>query len=417
MNIDRTLPDDRGDPSPLAVSVVGGGLGGLTAAVALLSAGLAVRVYEQAGLLSEVGAGIQLAPNSTRILRRLGLLPAVRRIAVRPTEFEFRRWDDNRQLSRTPLGDAVEHAYGAPYLHAHRADLMAVLADAVSPARIEVGRRCVGVSRLDGRARVHFADGGDAVADVVVGADGIHSVVREHLFGHQDARFLGHVAYRGLIPAERVGHLGIEPRCTVRLGPGAHFVHYYVGAGRYLNVVCVAEEHTWTRESWTDRGDLDDLRIAFAGWHPEVAAIIDALDTPLKWALFDREPLPRWSRGAVTLLGDAAHPMLPFGAQGAAQAIEDAAVLAACLSAADRHGVPAALARYESARRDRTARVQAISRANGRRFHLPDGPQQQARDAAMAASFGLAPEIDWLYGHDPLDGIQPDPAAVRAATR
>lgn len=406
MRTDPVSPEDRAGGASLSVAVVGGGIGGLTAAVALSEAGHDVRVYEQAGLLSEVGAGIQLAPNSTRILSRLGLLPAVGHIAVRPTAFEFRRWDDNQLLSHTPLGDAVEHTYGAPYLHVHRADLMAVLAEALPSARVETGRRCVGLTPHGRGTEVRFADGSHTTADVVVGADGIHSAVRQQLFGPQEARFLGHVAYRGLIPARRIAHLGLEPRCTVRLGPGAHFVHYYVSAGRYLNVVCVVEERSWTRESWTDRGDIADLHAAFTGWHPEVAAIIDALDTPLKWALLDRTPLSRWSHHGVTLLGDAAHPMLPFGAQGAAQAIEDAAVLAACLRTVDGPDVPAALARYESRRLDRTARVQAISQLNGQRFHLPDGPAQQARDTAMAASFGLSPEIDWLYGYDSLAGEQ-----------
>jgi salicylate hydroxylase len=382
------------------VAVVGGGIGGLTAAVALLQAGLDVRVYEQARVVSAVGAGIQLAPNCARILGRLGLLPAVQRVAVRPTAFEFRRWDDGRLLSETPLGDTVEGTYGAPYYNAHRADLAAVLADAVPADRVEVGRRCVGVDHRGERAEVRFADGSSVVADVVVGADGIHSAVRQALFGTEQARFTGHVAYRGLIPADRVAHLGLERRCTVRLGPGAHFVHYFVAAGRLLNVVCVAEERLWRRESWTDRADLAEVRAAFQGWHPLVQGIVAALDAPLKWALFDRKPLPRWSDGAVTLLGDAAHPMLPYGAQGFAQAVEDAAVLAACLVA--ESDVAPALARYESARRGRAARVQAMSRANGMRFHLCDGPQQEARDAAMASSFGLSPEIDWLFGHDPL---------------
>jgi salicylate hydroxylase len=383
-----------------SVAVVGGGIGGLTAAVALLRAGLDVRVYEQARTLPAVGAGIQLAPNCTRILSRLGLLPAVERVAVRPTAFEFRRWDDGRVLSRTSLGDAVETAYGAPYLHAHRGDLVALLADAVPADRVEVGRRCVGVEPHGERAEVVFADGSRTTADVVVGADGIHSAVRQSLLGDDRPRFTGHVAYRGLIPADRLAHLGLEPRCTVRLGPGAHVVHYFVSAGRLVNVVCVTEENAWRRESWTDRGDVAELRAAFQGWHPVVREIVGTLDAPLKWALFDRDPLPCWSRGPVALLGDACHPMLPYGAQGYAQAVEDAAVLAACLAVPAARDIPAALDRYSALRRDRAARVQAISRGNGVRFHLADGPEQRTRDAAMAASFGLAPEIDWLYGHD-----------------
>jgi len=384
-----------------SVAVVGGGIGGLTAAVALLRAGLDVRVYEQARALPAVGAGIQLAPNCTRILARLGLLPALERVAVRPATFEFRRWDDGRVLSRTPLGDAVEATFGAPYLNAHRADLTTVLADALPAERIETGRRCVGVGHRGERAEVWFADGSTVVADAVVGADGIHSAVRQALFGAEEAHFTGHVAYRGLVGAERVAHLRLPRRCTVRLGPGAHLVHYFVAAGRLLNVVCVTEEGSWRRESWTDRADPEELRTAFRGWHPVVGEILDALDAPLKWALFDRDPLPCWSDGAITLLGDAGHPMLPYGAQGFGQAVEDAAVLAVCLADQQRD-VRLALSRYEAARRDRSARVQAMSRANGVRFHLLDGPDQEARDAVMASSFGLSPEIDWLYGQDPV---------------
>lgn len=391
------------------VAVIGGGIGGLAGALALLRAGFTVRVYEQSRALTEVGAGIQLAPNCTRILDRLGVLPAVERVAFAPAGFEFRRWDDGRLLSQTPLGPGIAATYGAPYLHVHRGDLVAVLADAVGADRVETGRRCTGVNHDGVGAQIHFADGGTARVDVVVGADGIHSVIREALHGPERAQFTGHVAYRGLVPSERLGHLALEPRCTVRLGPGAHFVHYFISAGRLHNVVCVVEEGSWTRESWTDAGDPDELRASFAGWHPTVRGIVEELDRPLKWALFDRPPLARWSAGPVTLLGDACHPMLPYGAQGAAQSIEDAAVLAECLRQADAADLPAALVRYETIRRGRTARVQQMSRANGSRFHLPDGPGQEARDAAMASSFGLSPEIDWLYGHDPMEA-EPAPA-------
>jgi salicylate hydroxylase len=335
------------------------------------------------------------------------VLPTIEEVAFGPAVLDFRRWDDGRLLSQTPLGTRIESVFGAPYLHAHRSDLVAVLVGAVGADRIETGRRCVGVRHDGAGAEVRFADGGTVGADVVVGADGIHSVVREALFGPERPRFTGHVAYRGLVPAERLGHLALEPTCTARLGPGAHFVHYFVSGGRLHNVVCVMEEGSWTRESWTDAGDPDELRAAFAGWHPVVGGIIDALERPLKWALLDRPPLPRWSAGPVTLLGDACHPMLPYGAQGAAQAIEDAAVLAGCLSVADGDDVPGALVRYETIRRGRASRVQEMSRTNGHRFHLPDGPEQEKRDTAMASSFGLSPDINWLYGHDIM---APEPA-------
>jgi salicylate hydroxylase len=384
-----------------SIAVVGGGIGGLTAAAALLRAGFDVRVYEQSGQVCEVGAGIQLGPNCTRILRDLDLLPAIERLGVRPRTFEFRRWDDGRVLSATPLGTDLERAYGAPYLHADRGDLVEQLAAAIPADRIEFGRRCVGVRVRGERADVEFADGSRVEADLVIGADGIHSAVRTAVFGAEAPRFTGHVAYRGLVPAERVAHLPLERNCTVWPGPGAHVVHYFVAAGRLLDVVCITEERSWTRESWTDEGDLTQVRAAYHGWHPTVNAIIDALGTPLKWALFDRDPLPRWSRGPVTLLGDACHAMLPYAAEGAAQAVEDAAVLTACLVVLGRHDLGRALANYEFLRRDRTSKIQTMARTNGHRLHLPDGPEQQARDAAIAADVGATPEIDWLYGWTP----------------
>ena len=390
----------RGDGACTA-AVVGGGIGGLTAALALLHVGLGVRVYEQARTLSAIGAGIQLAPNCTRVLRRLGVLPAIEQVAVRPSAFEFRRWDDGQLLSETPLADTVEGQFDAPYWHAHRADLIASLVAALPPGCVVLGRRCVGLEEHNKRVVLRFADGGTAEADFVVGADGIHSAVRSALLGPEAPQFTGNVAFRGLVATEQVARLGLERRCTVRLGPGGHFVHYFVSAGRLLNLVCVLEQRSWTRESWMDPGDVAELRAAYADWHPAVCGMVNALATTSKWALFDRSPLPRWTFGRVTLLGDACHPMLPYMAQGAAQAMEDAATLAACLdAAADLDELPAALLRYEALRLPRATRVQAMSRGNATRFHLPDGPEQRARDTAMASSFGLSPEIEWLFGHD-----------------
>jgi len=348
-----------------------------------------------------VGAGVQLSPNGTRILHRLGLREALDRTGVRPAAFHQRRWDDGRTIQREPLGETIEAAFGAPYYHFHRADLLAALADALPADRVHLGHRLTGFTDRGDRVKLRFANGARAEAGLLVGADGIHSTVRAALFGLERPRFTGCVAYRGLVPAERLGHLGLEIAANSWLGPGAHFVHYFVAGGRLVNFVAIIERESWTRESWTDRGEVADALAAFAGWHPQVRAIIGAVDETFIWALFDRLPLERWSAGRVTLLGDACHAMLPFMAQGAVQAIEDGATLAACLREGGTDDVAAALERYEALRLPRATRVQELSRANKTRFHLRDGPAQEARDAEVARRGERSiPAIEWLYGHD-----------------
>jgi salicylate hydroxylase len=276
-----------------------------------------------------------------------------------------------------------------------------MLANALAPERLHLGHRLVGLDARGGRVEARFDNGARVVADAVVGADGIHSAVRHALFGPDNPRFTGCVAYRGLVAAERVEHLNLETTMQRWMGPGKHFVHYYVQARRLLNFVCLVEQDTWTSESWTERGDVNAARAAYRDWHPQVRAILDAPQEIFIWALLDRPPLPRWSVGRVTLLGDACHPMLPFMAQGAAQAIEDGAALAAMLT---RHGadVPTALRAYEAARLPRTARIQALATAGKTRFHLPDGPAQRERDTQMAsdaADWSLK-QSAWIFGHD-----------------
>lgn len=385
--------------SAARIAVVGGGIGGLAAALSLLEAGFDVQVYEQARALSEVGAGIQIGPNASRILWRLGLGPALDRRGVRPVAVHQRRWDDGRTLQRAPLGAELEATYGAPYYHFHRADLLAALASALPPERLHTGYRLRGLDDRGAKVVLTFANGVEAEADVVVGADGIHSNVRTLLFGPEAPRFTGCIAYRGLVPAERLRHLDLELTSNNWMGPGRHFVHYFVAGATLVNFVAVIEQDSWTRENWTDPGEVAEALTAYEGWHPQVRAIIGAVDETFKWALFDRAALPQWSKGRVTLLGDAAHAMLPFMAQGAGQAIEDGAALAACLV---RDGaVPAALERYEVLRRPRATRLQELSRANKTRFHLPDGPEQQARDTAMAtAGDRQLAAMAWLYAHD-----------------
>jgi len=384
----------------LTIAIIGGGIGGLSAALSLVKAGFDAQVYEQAPELREVGAGIVMSPNATRILDRLGLGPALAESSVRPLAWHERRWDDGRTLLRVPLAEAAVAAFGFPYYQCHRADVHTLLARAL-PRRLHLGHRLVGIEERGDRVEARFDNGARVTADIVVGADGIHSAVRRALFGPDDPRFTGCVAYRGLVPAERVRHLNLETTMQRWMGPGKHFVHYYVQARRLLNFVCLVEQDTWASESWSERGDVMEARAAYQGWHPQVRAILDAPKDIFVWALLDRAPLPRWSVGRVTLLGDACHPMLPFMAQGAAQAIEDGATLAATLRR-DGSDVPAALRAYEAARLPRTGRIQALATASKTRFHLPDGPAQRERDAQMAsdaADWSLTHSA-WIYGHD-----------------
>jgi salicylate hydroxylase len=380
--------------------VVGGGIGGLGAALSLLRAGFDVQVYEQARELGEVGAGIQISPNASCVLHGLGLADELAEMGVRPLAWHQRRWDDGRTLLRTHLAGAIESAFGFPHYQMHRADLLSALARALPAERVHLQHRLTDVIDHGDRVEARFASGARVELDVLVGADGIHSVVRRLLFGEQDPNFTGCAAYRGLVPAERLRELELEVTAQVWLGPGRHFVHYFVQQERLVNFVAIVDQESWTRESWTDRGNVEDALAAYEGWHPQVRTILGAVDEIFIWALFDRTPLERWSSGRVTLLGDACHAMLPFMAQGAAQAIEDGATLAACL--VEHPDPPEALRRYERLRAPRASRIQGLSAANKVRFHLPDGPEQHARDSEMArgATDWSFKAVDWIYGHD-----------------
>jgi 2-polyprenyl-6-methoxyphenol hydroxylase-like FAD-dependent oxidoreductase len=383
----------------LKIAIAGGGLGGAAAALSLLKAGFDVHVYEQARELREVGAGIVLTPNAVRVLHYLGLAAELEALGVAASAVHQRRWDDGRTLLRSPV--TARPGRGATFFTSHRSDILAMLAGHLPPERLHLGHRLAGFTDRGDRVELQFADRAPVTADIMVGADGIHSTVRSLLFGAEQPRFTGCVAYRGLMGAQRLAHLNLPREQQIWMGPGKHFVHYPVSAGRLVNFVCLIERDAWTKESWTEPGDMRDALAAFEGWHPQVRSIISSVEETFVWGLFDRAPLARWSVNRVTLLGDACHPMLPFLAQGAAQAIEDGATLAAVLSrsAAD---IPAALQHYESLRLPRTARIQAVAAGNKGRNHLPDGPEQQARDAAMAAgaadwSIGASA---WVYNHD-----------------
>jgi salicylate hydroxylase len=386
-------------PQDISIAIIGGGIGGLTAAVSLLQAGFDVRVYEQARWLSEVGAGINIGPNASRILIRLGLGDECAKVAFRSPNFHQRRWQDGRTLTRFPLGKEIEAAFGAPHMIFHRGELHALLAKAVPPERVRLAHRCVGIKQDADRVEAQFDNGATISADVLIAADGIHSTIRRILRGPERPRFANR-AYRGLIPAEKVPDIPRET--TAWLGPRGHFVHYFVSAGRMLNFVGHKEQDTeWLSESWTEPGRVSDLRAAYAGWHPQVQRIIDAVDETFIWAVLDHPPIGRWTYGRVTMLGDACHPMLPYMGQGGAQAIEDAAAITACLLRHE-HDVEAALKLYEAVRLPRASKVQESSWENKARFHMPDGPAQAERDAQMAE--GMTDRsyrsIAWVYGHD-----------------
>lgn len=385
------------------IAIVGGGIGGLAAAAFLHRAGIPSTVHEQAAELEEIGAGLVVAPNAARLLRRLDVLETLRARAVQlEVGWEFRRWQDGTVLSAEDLAASCERLYGEQTYTAHRADLLDAIGSAVPEGTVRLGRRCVELADSAGRPRLRFADGEVIEPDVVVGADGIHSVVRSAV-AESAPTFSGLCAFRALVPADRAPDFARRPAQTLWIGPDHHLVHYPVSAGELVNLVAFAPAGDHSVESWTATADVQEFLAEFEGWDPRLLDLIRAGGTPGRWALLDRAPLPRWSTGRVTLLGDAAHPMFPFFAQGAAQAIEDAAVLTTCL--ADDLTDPArALERYEALRRPRTSRLQEVSHGRSHVNHLPDGPEQQARDRAFGDADPLVAN-GWIYDYDPRTAV------------
>ncbi len=348
-----------------SIAIVGAGVGGMAAASLLKRAGHEVQVYEQARAFGRVGAGIQMTPNPMKVLRRLGVEERLKRVAYRSEVRLSREWDTGEITSELPLGEEVERKYGAPFLYLHRAELLAAIESTVPPEIVHFERKLVGLDRNGGQVSLAFSDGSRVRADAVIGADGVHSVVRGALFGPEKPRFSGRVAYRSLFPVSRLGDFRVNPLHTKWWGPDRHVVIYYVTAARDLIyfVTSVPESADWmTPESWSAKGDVTELRKAYAGFHPEVRAVLDACPDANKWALLVRDPMPRWTEGNITLLGDACHPMTPYMAQGAASALEDAAVLERCLEAVD--DVERAFQLYEETRKPRTSAMQVTSGAN-----------------------------------------------------
>jgi salicylate hydroxylase len=385
--------------------VIGAGIGGLAAALALMQRGLDVTVYEQAPQLKEIGAGIQIGSNGTRVLRALGLEAALARTQVTPSRRQLRHWRTGESWNWFDLGAASVERYGTPHILMHRNDLHTVLADAVRarrPDAIRLGMRCTDIAQDEDSVTARFSGGEAAKGAFIIGADGIHSQVRKALFGADAPQFTGCVAWRGLVPMHRLPTHLAQLLTTNWLGPHGHVLHYPVRRGELMNVIAIVERGDWTVESWSVAGSREELAADFHDWHEDVHRFIGNIATPYKWALMTRAAMPLWSKGRVTLLGDACHPTLPFLGQGAVMAIEDAYVLAACLAKYATEPA-AALSRYEQIRKDRTASV--VRKASENRHHAfsPALADRQTAGLAVAREWQQArvrERLDWLYQYD-----------------
>ncbi|RYF31980.1 MAG: salicylate 1-monooxygenase [Comamonadaceae bacterium] len=398
------------------IAIVGAGIGGLCAASLMAKRGMDVIVLEQASSLGEVGAGLQIGPNGVKVLRALGLRQALEEIGVRPAHLVLKDWKTGVNISRTGIAGDFDKAYGAPYYHVHRADLLEMLRQSASGlVDLRVGTR---VHDVEAAGRLVKLQGIDPPVDAVIGADGIHSAVRRNLHGEQAPRFTGNVAYRALIPVDAEIRRKVPMDSTIWIGPGAHVVHYYVRGGELLNIVAVVETDRWTDESWTQPAAPDELQAAFRGWNRSLLALLDRVTHTHRWALYDRDPLEFWGSGAATLLGDAAHPMLPFLAQGAVMAMEDAYVLADELSPTG--DVTAALRRYEARRMKRTSRLQMAARARGEAMHIASWSEAWRRNAKLfiRSRFTRDDQIkkgQALYGYDVTGSNTQDQRATGSA--
>jgi salicylate hydroxylase len=386
------------------VLIVGGGIGGLFAAIALIAEGLRVSVYEQAPELGEIGAGVFLTPNSVRHLQRVGLGPAVEKWGARVGAASHYFRHDGAPIAPVQVTDSA--GWNATF-GLHRADLVDLLAKALPAGLVRTGHRGIAFEQVGEVARVSFANGACAEADLVIAADGIHSELRPYVFPPSRPVFSGSVAYRGLVPHERVPHWPTE-RWQMWLGPGKHFLAFPVRAGRMINYVGFVPADEEMRESWSAPGDPDVLRQEFAGWDPRIESLLAHVQATFRWALYDREPLPTWTKGRLGLLGDAAHPMLPHLGQGANQSIEDGMALATILARADRSNAPTALLAYERLRRERVAEVQRGARENGLRYDSAYA-DLGVRDAELAAHSAFRRR---LYDHDVVPEAQATAASL-----
>ena len=358
---------------PLEISIVGAGIGGLVAALALKKRGHKPIIYEKTESLSELGAGIQLSPNANKVLEYLGVMEELQADVYEPEAFQFVHYRTGKVLAQQALKNSSVKIYGSPNYDVHRADLQKALLKIINKEEIQIEKNSEIIDLYE-EANGAFIKTKERVigSDAVIGADGIHSIVRKKLWGEDQARYTGNVAWRMLVPIEEISSKFLQQNTKVWLGPKKHFVQYLVKGGNFLNCVCLVEQNNWTNEDWSEKGDISELKHIFSDWHPEIQEILESTKpgSLFKWGLHDRAPMNKWSKGRFSLIGDAAHPMLPFVAQGAAMAIEDGIVLASSLSSFDN--VELGLNDYENKRKYRTAKAQKTATRNATIFHLSD---------------------------------------------
>lgn len=413
---------NRGEKN-MNVIIVGAGIGGLTTALSCLRLGMKVTLLEQAKELREIGAGVQISSNGAVVLRELGLLDEAERVAVKPITFRVLSFETGDLISDMPLGKEAEERYGAPFYQFHRADLLSILRNNLPPNVLRLDSRVERFTQDENGVTVTLSNGEEISGDVLVGADGIHSVVRPGLVGDGPTTFSGKLVWRALIPADRLADLDFKERFYGWAGLDRMVWAYWVRPGDIFNFGGVVPSREVRRETWSQTGELDELRASFAGANPRLASVIDRIDEAFITGLYDRDPLPNWTSGRATLLGDAAHAMLPYLAQGATQSIEDGFILAACLARKGVHDIPGALENYEMKRRPRTTKVQTTARATHIFWTEGNPVQVNARNGRMRGLSQIDPLATtiwkWLYAYNPAeaaktDAIAPDKRGVRS---